>query len=84
MGEISYSVYLLGFTIMNGLRGTYVSTAPTLMAHINSVIKMGAIITLTTVFAYGGYNLIEKPARRFLRRVLSVKQEQPLLDTAKV
>lgn len=76
LGEISYSVYLLGFEIITALGDNYTSAAPTLNGVFNSIIKMGIIIILTTVFAYGGYILIEKPSRRYLSRVLAFKKRE--------
>ena len=69
MGEISYSVYLLGFLIMNSLMGAYVWHKPCTMAYINSFIKITGIISLTTLIAYGSYHLVEVPCRNFIRKV---------------
>jgi peptidoglycan/LPS O-acetylase OafA/YrhL len=37
---------------------------------INSVVKVCMVVGLTTVFAYGSYELIEMPSRAWLLRVL--------------
>ena len=76
MGEISYSVYLLGFMIMTGVGAAYVNSKATPMAYINSSIKVFVIMTFTTFIAYGSYNLFEKPARRYLRDFLMSKSRQ--------
>ena len=70
MGEISYSVYLLGFMIMTGLGAVYVSNKINPMAYVNSSIKVIVIMTFTTFIAYGCYNLYEKPMRNWIRKLL--------------
>lgn len=73
IGEISYSVYLLGFMIMTALGASYVNHRPTTMAYINSSIKVFSIMVFATFIAYGCYNLFEKPSRKYLRNLLMPK-----------
>lgn len=82
MGEISYSVYLLGFMIMTGLGAAYVNPKATPMAYINSSIKVFVIVTFTTFIAYGCYNLFEKPMRDWVRRKLILKNRERAIETA--
>ncbi len=76
IGEISYSVYLLGFMIITALAASYVNNRPTSMAYINSSIKVFSIVLLATFFAYGSYNLFEKPSRKFMRNLLMPKSKR--------
>jgi peptidoglycan/LPS O-acetylase OafA/YrhL len=78
MGEISYSVYLLGFMIMTGLGAAYVNPKATPMAYINSSFKVFVIMTFTTFIAYGCFNLFEKPARNWVKRMLTSNSKKNL------
>lgn len=71
MGEISYSVYTWSFFVMTMLGASYLSPSESIEAWINSGIKVAIVAFLTTVFSYGSYLIIEMPARRWLRSVLS-------------
>ena len=70
MGEISYSVYLLQFWMLTSLSGAYLLKMPPTIAWVNPIMKVIAIIGLTTIAAYGGYHLIEKPFRKLIRKLL--------------
>jgi peptidoglycan/LPS O-acetylase OafA/YrhL len=76
IGEISYSVYLLGFLVMTALGDIYVSKDASVIAYINSSFKIVVIFTFTTFMAYGCYNLFEKPMRTWVRQVLTLKSKR--------
>jgi peptidoglycan/LPS O-acetylase OafA/YrhL len=76
IGEISYSVYLLGFTIITGVASSYtyrIYNRVNGMAYVNSIIKVFVIVTVTTFVAYGCFNLFEKPMRNRVRKVLTFR-----------
>ncbi len=80
IGEISYSVYLLGFMIIVGVSSNYVWYHATNMAYINSCIKIIIIITFTTFIAYGSYNLFEKPARLWVRKIFTLGKKKEITE----
>jgi peptidoglycan/LPS O-acetylase OafA/YrhL len=71
MGDISYSVYVWSFFVLDGLTKTLKSGEPSVEGIINSVLRVAVAVGLTTVFAYGSFVLIENPSRRWLRAVLA-------------
>jgi peptidoglycan/LPS O-acetylase OafA/YrhL len=71
MGDISYSVYVWSFFVLDALTNTLKSGEPSIEGIINSVLRVVVAVGLTTVFAYGSFVLIEKPSRRWLRAVLT-------------
>jgi hypothetical protein len=60
MGEISYSVYILQFWVMDNLTN----------ASFNSVIKILLIIGGTTIAAFASYYLFETPCRQWIKLIL--------------
>lgn len=72
MGEISYSVYLLQFLILTGTAAVYIHPQADSMLCINSIIKIIVVLTLTTLIASGSYTLIEKPSRKWARKMLAL------------
>jgi peptidoglycan/LPS O-acetylase OafA/YrhL len=71
MGDISYSVYIWSWSAMVILQFQFNSSAPSALACFNSSVKLAAIVVVTTVIAHGSYHLIEMPARRHIRSLLS-------------
>jgi peptidoglycan/LPS O-acetylase OafA/YrhL len=70
-GEISYSVYIWCWLMMDVLDPQFRSSALTPLACLNSTVKVATIIGLTTAVAYGSYLMIETPSRRWLRSILT-------------
>jgi len=70
VGEISLSVYVFSFYVIMIFAGRLAPGAAFGGVDVNSVVKVGMIVALTTVFAYGSYSLIEVPSRAWLLRVL--------------
>lgn len=70
LGEISYSIYIWSFFVMTMLGGSF-NGHPMTIQYINSGVKVLVIGGMTIVMAYGSYNLIERPARRFIRARLT-------------
>jgi peptidoglycan/LPS O-acetylase OafA/YrhL len=71
MGDISYSVYVWSFFVLDALTNTFKSAEPSIEGIVNSALRVGVAVGLTTVFAYGSFVLIENPSRRWLRAVLT-------------
>jgi peptidoglycan/LPS O-acetylase OafA/YrhL len=69
LGEISYSIYIFSFFVLSMLAGMFwsVTKDSITIVYINSGFKVIAICAMTVVVAYGSYNLIEIPARRWIR-----------------
>jgi len=83
MGEISYSVYVWSFFVLTMLAASFQSTVFSPEAFFNSILKVTVDIGITTAFAYGSFLLIESPARRWLRMVLSrSEREGPIQKTS--
>lgn len=72
-GEISYSIYVWSFFVLDALAGTLSSTIPSPTAMVLSAVKVGVCIVLTTVIAFGSYCLIEAPSRRWIRTILTLR-----------
>jgi peptidoglycan/LPS O-acetylase OafA/YrhL len=70
LGEISYSIYIWSFFVI-GMLGQMFYQAPITLHYVVSALKIPVVCGMTLVFAYGSYHLIEIPARRFLRNVLT-------------
>jgi hypothetical protein len=68
LGEISYSIYIWSFFVITMLAGLLASAHPITIQYVNSGLKVIAICGVTIVVAYGSYNLIEAPARRWIRK----------------
>jgi peptidoglycan/LPS O-acetylase OafA/YrhL len=73
MGEISYSVYVWSFFVLDAIADRFKPGAFSAEAVATSLFKIAGAVCLTTVFAYGSYRMIEMPSRRWLRNVLSGK-----------
>jgi peptidoglycan/LPS O-acetylase OafA/YrhL len=71
MGDISYSVYVWSFFVLDALTNSLKSGEPSIEGIINSVLRVAVAVGLTTAFAYGSFALIENPSRRWLRAVLT-------------
>jgi peptidoglycan/LPS O-acetylase OafA/YrhL len=71
MGDISYSVYVWSFFVLDGLANSFKSGEPSIEGIINSLLRVAVAVGLTSVFAYGSFVLIETPSRRWLRAVLT-------------
>jgi peptidoglycan/LPS O-acetylase OafA/YrhL len=71
LGEISYSIYIWSFSALTLMVPYYQAPEASVLAYANSIVKMAAIFTLTIVFAYGSYALIEVPSRRKIRKLLA-------------
>jgi peptidoglycan/LPS O-acetylase OafA/YrhL len=71
LGEISYSIYIWSFFVITMLGEMFGHAHPITIAYFNSGPKVIGICAMTIVVAYGSYHLIEAPARRYLRTVLS-------------
>jgi peptidoglycan/LPS O-acetylase OafA/YrhL len=71
MGDISYSVYVWSFFVLDALTNILKSGEPSIEGIINSVLRVVVAVGVTTVFAYGSFALIENPSRRWLRAVLT-------------
>jgi peptidoglycan/LPS O-acetylase OafA/YrhL len=69
LGQISYSTYIWSFFVMTMLGGMFASAHPITIQYVNSGLKIVAICGMTIVVAYGSYNLIEAPARRWIRKL---------------
>lgn len=69
-GEISYSVYVIQCHVFS-LFPAYISGGPGPEAFVSSAARVLVFIAFTTVFSYGSFLLIEKPARNALRSRLS-------------
>lgn len=69
-GEISFSIYIWCWFAMTLLSPDFVSPQASVLAYINSTVKVVAIIGTTIIFAAGSYRLVEMPAQRWLRRKL--------------
>jgi peptidoglycan/LPS O-acetylase OafA/YrhL len=67
-GEISYSLYMLQFTIFRYILRDRVAVAPSLLAYEVSFLKALLYILLTTVAAYACYHAIEVPSKRFIKK----------------
>ena len=75
-GEVSYSVYLMQFSVFAMIPG-FASGTATPVAVSNSLLKILLSVTMTTALATGTYRCIEIPARRWLRRKLSLRDKSP-------
>lgn len=69
LGQISYSIYIWSFFVMTMLGGMFAGAHPITIQYVDSGIKVIAIFCMTIVIAYGSYNLIEAPARRWIRKL---------------
>ncbi len=69
-GEISYSLYMLQFSVFRYVLQDQVAQWPSLFAYEISVLKALLFILLTTMASLLSYRLIEVPSRRFLRKWL--------------
>jgi peptidoglycan/LPS O-acetylase OafA/YrhL len=67
LGEISYSIYIWSFYVFAMLSLTFAAAHPITILYFNSAFKVIAICATTVVIACGSYNLIETPARRWIR-----------------
>ena len=67
LGEISYSIYIWGFFVMTILGNLFASAHPITILYVDSGVKVIVICALTIVMAYGSFNLIELPARQWIR-----------------
>jgi peptidoglycan/LPS O-acetylase OafA/YrhL len=84
MGKISYSVYLWQFTIITGVSASFsyhTANEINATAYFNSCLKMLVIASLTIFIASGCYNHFEKPSRRYLRKLLSLKYRKKMMNT---
>jgi len=74
-GEASYSIYLLHFLIINAFRyeaATITSWNVALGALLQLIVALASIIGLSLV----SWNFIEVPARKGLRKLLSIEHKQ--------
>lgn len=69
-GEISYSVYILQFHVFS-LFPAFTSAAPGLNAYALSSLRIVLFLLFATIFSYGSFLMIEKPARSFIRTRLT-------------
>jgi len=70
LGEISYSVYVFQFAILNMAGTPHFSGDSLTVALLNSIIKAFLMLLTVTAIGYGSYFLIEIPTRRWLRAKL--------------
>jgi hypothetical protein len=77
MGEISFSVYIWGWYVMTLFSPHFTSAAPSAIAVFNSLVKVVAILGVTTIIALGSYRLVESPPRKWLR-TLFLSRGEPL------
>ena len=68
LGEISYSIYIWSWFVFIMLGGSFAAAHPITILYFNSGLKVVVICAVTVVVAYGSYNLIEVPARRWIRK----------------
>jgi peptidoglycan/LPS O-acetylase OafA/YrhL len=73
MGEISYSVYVWSFFVLDAIADRFKPGEFSAEAVATSLVKIAVAVCLTTVFAYGSYRMIEMPSRRWLRKVFSAR-----------
>jgi peptidoglycan/LPS O-acetylase OafA/YrhL len=75
MGDISLLVYVCSSFVMDGIISPeFRLKAWSVEAASNAMGRIAIVIGLTTVFAYGSYLLIEMPARRRIRAVLTRRE----------
>ena len=65
LGEISYSIYIWGFFERPGLATCLLQRM--IVLYVDSGVKVIVICALTIVMAYGSFNLIDLPARQWIR-----------------
>src|SRR5260370_37927601 len=73
MGEISYSVYVWSFFVLDAIADRFKPGAFSAEAVATSLVKIAVAVCLTTVLAYGSYRMIEMPSGRWRRKVVSGK-----------
>jgi len=69
LGEISYSIYIWSFLMFAAFMLS--GLMPITLHYFNSALKVLVLVGATIVVAYGSFELIEAPARRWLRQRLS-------------
>jgi peptidoglycan/LPS O-acetylase OafA/YrhL len=75
LGEISYGIYLWHTTLLTKL-------APHVVPH-GRLVTLLAVTLATVVFAAASFYLVERPAQRFVRRLLSLRTHQLATTTAR-
>jgi peptidoglycan/LPS O-acetylase OafA/YrhL len=68
LGTISYSIYIWSFYVFAMLNLTFAAGHPITILYVNSGLRVIVLCTVTVVVAYGSYNLIETPGRRWIRK----------------
>ena len=67
LGTISYSIYIWSFYVFAMLNLTFAAGHPITILYVNSGLRVVVLCAVTVVVAYGSYNLIETPGRRWIR-----------------
>ena len=70
-GDIGYSIYLLHLFIL--VRFQFVERPLSLAGGLEAVCRIGIYLLITMSAAYGTYQLIETPARRWIRSVFETR-----------